>query len=107
MSAVNSQDSTSTGDLLVNIPIAKNDPVNEADLLLLNAIFQSEEQVNNFMENIKNPLIGTFLFAICSSKMFDSFVNKANPKQWWHALIIKLIVYFVVFWLLQNRITSK
>lgn len=91
------------GDKIDNLPVDDSALTTNSDIEMIGSLFQNKEQMNRLTNEFKEPIIGAILFAVLSSKYFDTLIRTTGCINELYIWGIKLIIFMIAFYILKNR----
>lgn len=95
------------GDLIQDIPYNANDEIAQQDLessQIVQAIFDDQENVRNFLDSIQDTVLCSILFLIFSSSWASKTIDKIGlTKTHIQNLLFRTLAFAALFFILQRR----
>ena len=95
------------GDKISTLPTNDNEKLQDQDQLLLDLLLEDKKEEVKEVKKVslafKEAILGGLLFLLLSHSTFDNIVRMTGCKSELTVLILKFVIFVVLYFILQNK----
>lgn len=95
------------GDKISALPTNDNEKIKDDDQYLLDILLEDKKEQIKEVKKIsfvfKDAILGGILFLLLSHSFFDNIVRMSGCKSELTILILKFVIFVVLYFILQNK----